>query len=43
MTNKINFISKQRKLNKVPEELSKKIFLNNDQMLQTIGESPFER
>ena len=31
-----------KKLNKIPEELSKKIFLNNDQILQTIGESPFK-
>ena len=31
-----------KKLDKVPESLSKKIFLNNDEILQTIGESPFK-
>lgn len=31
-----------KKLDKVPEPLSKKIFLNNDEILQTIGESPFK-
>ena len=33
---------KAKKLNKIPEDLSKQIFLNNDEILKTIGESPLK-
>lgn len=41
--NEQNKLYKQaKKFDKIPKTLSKEIFLNNDQILQTIGESPFK-